>query len=109
MSTGHFASLTIRSSTGPRANFRSPPAERPSEPLGLEHDHVARRVLDQIVDVAPEDAAVSFDPLAPPAHDEEVHRLLADRVQDDLVNFVPDLDDRARVDAHAFADPGQSL
>src|SRR5207244_9201116 len=27
MRTGHFASLTIRSSTGPRENFRSPPSE----------------------------------------------------------------------------------
>src|SRR3989449_5475181 len=85
------------------------PAEGPSESLGLEHDDVARRVLDQVVDVAPEDAAIPFDPLAPPSHDEEVHRLLADRVQDDLVDLVADLDDRAGVDPEVLADPSESL
>src|SRR6059036_3191900 len=85
------------------------PAEGPSESLGLEHDNVARRVLDQVVDVAPEDAAIPFDPLAPPSHDEEVHRLLADRVQDDLVDLVADLDDRAGVDPEVLADPSESL
>src|SRR5207247_3931562 len=85
------------------------PAEGPSESLGLEHDDVARRVLDQVVDVAPEDAAIPFDPLSPPSHDEEVHRLLADRVQDDLVDLVADLDDRAGVDPEVLADPSESL
>src|SRR2546426_660685 len=84
-------------------------AEGPSEPLGLEHDDVARCVLDQVVDVAPEDAAVPFDALAAPSHDEEIHRLLADRVQDDLVDLVADLDDGTRVDPQVLAYPSESL
>src|SRR5438128_1491987 len=82
MRTEHFASLTIPSSTGPRAHLRGPPGDVPTVP---------------------------FDPLAPPSHDEEVHRLLADRVQDDLVDFVADLDDRTGVDPHVLADPGEAL
>src|SRR3989441_7385146 len=92
-----------------RARQHDDPAEGPSETLGLEHDHVARRVLDQVVDVTPEDPAVPFDPLTTPTHDEEVHRLLTDRVQDDLVDLVADLDDGTRVDPEVLADPSESL
>src|SRR3989475_12879037 len=84
------------------------PAEGPSESLGLEHDDVARRVLDQVADVAPEDAAIPFDPLAPPSHAEEDHRVLADGVQDDLVELVADLDDRGGGDPAQVAAPSES-
>src|SRR5207245_3903960 len=85
------------------------PAEGPSEPLGLEHDDVAWRVLDHVVDVAPEDPPIPLDPLAPPSHAEAAPRLLADRVQDDLVDLVADLDHRTRVDPEVLADPSESL
>src|SRR5207244_11025182 len=98
-----------RLETPDRAREDDDPPEGPPEPLGLEDDHIARRVLDQVVDVAPEYPTVPFDPLAPPSHDEEVHRLLADRVQDDLVDFVADLDDRTRVEPDVLADPSESL
>ena len=83
--------------------------ERFPEALRLEHDDIARRVLDEVIDVAPEDPPIPFDPLAPPPHDEQVHRLLADCVQDDLVHLVSDLDDGARVDAEMLANPRESL
>src|SRR5207249_3900926 len=45
MSTGHFASLTIRSSTGPRANFRSPPVEV-ARIMSKEASALSRRASD---------------------------------------------------------------
>src|SRR5205823_5716411 len=81
----------------------------PSEVLGLEHDHVARGVLDQVVDVAPEHATPPLRPLPTPSHHQEVHGLLSNRVQDDLVDLVSNLDDRARVDTDVFSDLGEAL
>src|SRR5438093_4524966 len=79
------------------------------EPLRLEDNDVAGSVLDQVVDVRPEVPAVPLDPLPSPAHHEEVHVLLPQSVQDDLVRAVSDLHDGPGVHPHPLPDPGELL
>src|SRR5207245_1073205 len=53
--------------------------------------------------------ALGFGRLAPTSRHWEVHRLLADRDQDDLVDLVPDPDHRTRGDPEVLAYPSESL